>query len=343
MVGDGKTFVATDSSKYNVMSSTLHDAIYSQRRRILPTAEQHLCIREEQERKELQRWTMGDESIVTLDSLPYVYDSSIVDVIQQQQRQNEEDINYKHANDIIDRSCSSIDCRDEVVGGNVKAIIAATARRVNTDPFQDDDEGDNDSSDEDFNRDNESILLTEKVLENNTERSYAGAAIPTTVGRSNKKPCIVTSSEAISGCSSKKAIATSSDWMTTYRRSESEVMGMLSLPSTSRRNSNLSRVTSSREDAGVAGRKATVDNNNWHRRRSELEVVVSRIKRKKQHSLSRNGRRQSIPTTSSAAPNDMSAADEALQRRRTTLRFAAAPVAVNKRKKQKSLKDMFKL
>jgi hypothetical protein len=39
----------------------------------------------------------------------------------------------------------------------------------------------------------------------------------------------------------------------------------------------------------------------------------------------------------------MSAADEALQRRRTTLRFAAAPVAVNKRKKQKSLKDMFKL
>ena len=334
------------------MSSTLHDAIYFQRRRILPTAEQHLCIREEEERKELQRWTMGDESIVTLDSLPYVYDSSIVDVIQQQQqqqqqRQNEEGINYKHANDIIDRSCSSIDCRDEVVGDNVKeqdvlAIIAATARRVNTDPFQDDDdEGDNDSSDEDFNLDNESILLTEKVLENNTERSYAGAAIPTTLGRSNKKP--VTSSEAISRCSSKKAIATSSDWMTTYRRSESEVMGMLSLPSTSRRNSNLSRVTSSREDAGVAGRKATVDNNNWHRRRSELEVVVSRIKRKKQHSLSRNGRRQSIPTTSSAAPNDMSAADEALQRRLTTLRFAAAPVAVNKRKKQKSLKDMFKL
>ena len=68
---------------------------------------------------------MGDESIVTLDSLPYVYDSSIVDVIQQQQqqqqqRQNEEGINYKHANDIIDRSCSSIDCRDEVVGDNVK-------------------------------------------------------------------------------------------------------------------------------------------------------------------------------------------------------------------------------
>ena len=348
MVGDGKTFVATDTSKYNVMSSTLHNAIYFQRRRILPTAEQHLCIREEEERKELQRWTMGDESIVTLDSLPFVYDSSIEDVIQQQQRQNEEDINYKHANDIIDRSCSSIDCRDEVVGGNEKeqdvlAIIAATARRVNTDPFQDDDEGDNDSSDVDFNRDNESILLTEKVLENNTERSYAGAAIPTTVGRSNKKSCIVSSFEAISGCSSKKAIATSSDWMTTYRRSESEVMGMSSLPSTSRRNSNLPRVTSSREDAGVAGRKATVDNNNWHRRRSELEVVVSRIKRKKQHSLSRNGRRQSIPTTSSAAPNDMSAADEALQRRRTTLRFAAAPVAVNKRKKQKSLKDMFKL
>jgi hypothetical protein len=98
VVGDGKTFVATDSSKYNVMmSSTLHNAIYSQRRRILPTAEQHLCFREEEERKELQRWTMGDESVVTLDSLPYDYDSSIVDVIQQQQqRQNEEDVNYKN-------------------------------------------------------------------------------------------------------------------------------------------------------------------------------------------------------------------------------------------------------
>lgn len=336
-----------DSSKNNVMSSTLHNAIYFQRRRILPTAEQHLYIRKEEERKELQRWTMGDESIVTLDSLPYVYDSnSVDDVIQQQQRQNKEDVNYEHADDIIDRSCRRIDCRDEVVGDNVKeqdmlAIIAATARRVNTDPFQDDDGGDNDSSDEDFNSDNESILLTEKVFENNTGIIYARAAIPTTVGRSNKKSCIVSSSEAISGCSSKKAIATSSDWMTTYRRSESELMGMVSLPSTSRRNSNLPCVTSSR--AGVAGRKATVDNNNWHRRRSELELVVSRIKRKKQHSLSRNGRRQSTPTTSSDAPDDMSAADEALQRRRTTLRFAAARVAVNKRKKQKSLKDMFKL
>jgi hypothetical protein len=297
---------------------------------------------------------MGEESIVTLDSLPYVYESSSEDNIQQQ-RQNEEDVNYKNDKDIIidgpcEESHCSIDCRDEVMGDNVKeqdvlAIIAATARRVNTDPFQDDDEGNNDSSDEDFDSDKGSILLTEKKVDDfvidNTGRKHARAAIPKTVGRRNTMSCIASSDAS----SSKEAIPTSSDWMTTYRRSESEVMGMLSLPSTSRRINNLPRISvSSKEDAAFTGRKAAVDNNNWHRRRSELEVVVSRIKRKKQHSLSRsNKRRQSTSTTSADAATDMSAADEALQRRRTTLRFAAAPVAVNKRKKQTSLKDMFKL
>jgi hypothetical protein len=352
--GDGKTCV----------SSSLYNAIYHhQRRTILPTAEQQLCIREEEQRKELQRWTIGQETIVTLDSLPYVYEPSSEDIIQQQRRKVE-GVNYKNDNDIIidgfcQESHSSIDCQDEVKRDNVKeqdvlAIIALTARRVNTDPFQDydddDDEGDDSSSDEDVS-DNESILLTENVddfLMDNTGRNNAiAAAIPTVDRSKKKKSCIASSSsfETISGgCSSNEAIPTSSDWMTTYRRSESEVMDMLSLPSTSRRINNLPRISaSSKDDAGFTGRKAAVDNNNWHRRRSELEVVVSRIKRKKQHSLSRSKRRQSTSTTSAVTATDMSAADEALQRRRTTLRFAAAPVAVNKRKKQKSLKDMFKL
>jgi hypothetical protein len=353
LLGDDKSYSSggqVDDGKTCVPSS-LYNAIYHhQRRRILPTAEQHKRIREEEERKELQRWKMGEEeSIITLDSLPYVYESSSGDIIQQQQRQNEEIVNYKNDNDIIiDGSCkesrSSIDCRDEDAGDekeqDVLAIIAATARRVNTDPFQDDDEGNNDSSDEDVS-DNESILLTENVdVIDKTGKKHARASIPTTVGRRNTMSCIASSDAS----SSKEAIPTSSDWMTTYRRSESEVIDMLSLPSTNRRINNLPRMSaSSKEDAAFTGRKAAVDNNNWHRRRSELEVVVSRIKRKKQHSLSRSKRRQSTSTTSAIAATDMSAADEALQRRRTTLRFAAAPVAVNKRKKQKSLKDMFKL
>jgi len=83
--------------------------------------------------------------------------------------------------------------------------------------------------------------------------------------------------------------------------------------------------------------KAMVDSSVWHSRRSESEVVLSRIKRKEQRSLSKRQRCRSIPAAATANAAD----DETVQRRRTTLRFAAAPVAANKRKKQKTLKDMF--
>ena len=98
------------------------------------------------------------------------------------------------------------------------------------------------------------------------------------------------------------------------------------------------------------------DPGHWHSRRSESEVVLSRIRRKHQRSLLKSRRR--IRTNAHATvnspdtPNNNRTAggsngggvqqQQQQQLRRTTLRFAAAPVAVNKRKKQMTLKSLFK-
>mmetsp|Transcript_50712 Transcript_50712/g.108066 ORF Transcript_50712/g.108066 Transcript_50712/m.108066 type:complete len:531 (+) Transcript_50712:354-1946(+) len=112
---------------------------------------------------------------------------------------------------------------------------------------------------------------------------------------------------------------------------------------------NRTLITSS-EAVGSSIIKSTPGDSGWHRRRSESEVVLSRIKRDKQRSLLKRprGRRR---TTDAAATVNSPEDGRTRQRtedeveegpRRTTLRFAAAPRAVNKRKKQMSLMSMFK-
>ena len=81
----------------------------------------------------------------------------------------------------------------------------------------------------------------------------------------------------------------------------------------------------------------------WISKRKESEVVLTRIKRKQQKSMTRPKRRRITTfTTADSSPEDnmprRSSDGEAKQQR---ARFTAAPVAVNKRKKQVSLKSMF--
>lgn len=84
----------------------------------------------------------------------------------------------------------------------------------------------------------------------------------------------------------------------------------------------------------------------WISKRKESEVVLTRIKRKQQKSMTRPKRRRiTTYTTADSSPEDnmprRSSDGEAHQQRAAAHRFAAAPVAVNKRKKQVSLKSMF--
>ena len=72
----------------------------------------------------------------------------------------------------------------------------------------------------------------------------------------------------------------------------------------------------------------------WLSRRTESDVVLSRIKRKEHGKLLKKRRRSTARTT-----------DDAVQPQRPTtqrMRFAPAPVAANKRKRQTTLKSIFK-
>lgn len=98
---------------------------------------------------------------------------------------------------------------------------------------------------------------------------------------------------------------------------------------------------------GSSINKLMLDDSRWHSRRSESEVVLSRIKRNRQRSLLKRPRgiRRMGDVAAVNLPARRGAEVEervAQQLRRTTLRFAAAPVVANKRKKQMSLKSMFK-
>jgi hypothetical protein len=226
------------------------------------------------------------ESVVTVDSLPYVYGESSEGI--EQQRRQQHDSNYPANGNMS--GCRAIGHSglvrpDEFVGNmsgeegndesnekrNVPANVSARTCRMYSDQSQNDGE---DSSEE--------------------ESSDGSIILPDDVG-------------ALNAGNKAEAIATTG------------------------RHRNNSRVTSEK----AIGIESSV----WHSRRSESEVVLSRIKRKKQRSLLKRQRSRSIP----AAATANSPEDETVQRRRSTLRFAAAPVAVNKRKKQRSLKDMFKL
>ena len=233
--------------------------------RILPTAEHHQSIREEEEHREIHKFRTEGESFVSVGFLPYVYGESSEGIEQKQRKQG--DGNNRHVNSNISGFCAvghSGIVRPEGAGGEKRGeeisdklnekrnapadIICARNRRVYSYLCQD---GGGVSSEE--NSSDGSMISLDEVSDLGTDRNSGNNAdaIPT-IG-----------SEAIGGSG-----------------------------------------------------KAMIDSSVWHSRRSESEVVLSRIKRKEQRSLSK---------------------------RRTTLRFAAAPVAVNKRKKQKTLKDMFKL
>jgi len=253
--------------------------------RILPTAEHHQSIREEEERRELHKFRSEGESFVSVGSLPYVHGESSEGIDQQRRKQG--DANNLLVNGNISGSCavghSGIVCPDGAVGKmsgeemsdelnekrNAPADICVRNRRVYSYQCQD---GGGVSSEEKSS--DGSMISPDVVSDLGTDRNDVNNAdaIPT-IG-----------SVAIGGSG-----------------------------------------------------KAMVDSSVWHSRRSESEVVLSRIKSKEQRSLSKRQRCRSIPAAATAnAPED-----ETVQRRRTTLRFAAAPVAVNRRKKQKTLKDMF--
>ncbi|KAL3769336.1 hypothetical protein ACHAW5_002921 [Stephanodiscus triporus] len=254
--------------------------------RILPTAEEHQCIREEEERRELHRRRVEGEPVVTVDSLPYVYGISSEGI--EQQRRQQEDANYL-ANGNMSVSCaighSGLVRPDEFVGNmsgeevndetNEKRYVPANVSARTCRMYSDQSQSDGEDSSEDESDDGSIIF-------------------PNDVGALN---------------AGNKAEA---------------------IPTTGRHRNN-SRVTSEK----AIGIESSV----WHSRRSESEVVLSRIKRTRQRSLLKRQRSRSI----SAAATANALEDETVQRRRSTLRFAAAPVAVNKRKKQRSLKDMFKL
>jgi hypothetical protein len=254
--------------------------------RILPTAEHHQSIREEEERRELHKFRTEGEYFVSVGSLPYVHGESSEGIEQQRRKQG--DPNNLHVSGNIGGSCAvghgGIVRSDGAAGGksgeeiisdefnekrNAAADISARNRRVYSYQCQD---GGGDSSEEKSS--DGSMTSPNEVSDLGTDRNAGNnaGAIPT-IG-----------SEAIGGPG-----------------------------------------------------KAMVDSSVWHSRRSESEVVLSRIKRKEQRSLSKRQRCRSIPAAATANAAD----DETVQRRRTTLRFAAAPVAANKRKKQKTLKDMF--
>ena len=253
--------------------------------RILPTAEHHQNIREEEERRELHKFRTEGESFVSVGSLPYVHGESSEGIEEQRRKQG--DANNLHVSGNVGGSCavghSGIVRSDGAVGKksgeemsdelnekrNAPADISARNRRVYSYQCQD---GGGVSSEEKSS--DGSMTSPNEVSDLGTDRNAGNnaGAIPT-IG-----------SEAIGGSG-----------------------------------------------------KAMVDSSVWHSRRSESEVVLSRIKRKEQRFLSKRQRCRSIPAVATAN----AAEDETVQRRRTTLRFAAAPVAVNKRKKQQTLKDVF--
>ena len=86
--------------------------------------------------------------------------------------------------------------------------------------------------------------------------------------------------------------------------------------------------------------KAKSNESGWITRQSEIDASQTRIKRKRQKSLMKPSKRRRI-TSHATADSPESIGGGNPQYRRSTLRFAAAPVANNKKKKQVSLKAMF--
>ncbi|KAL7547833.1 hypothetical protein ACHAWF_011108 [Thalassiosira exigua] len=95
--------------------------------------------------------------------------------------------------------------------------------------------------------------------------------------------------------------------------------------------------------------KSVPANARWQSRRSESDVVLSRIKLKRQRNLLKRprSRRRGVDVSATVNSPEGDAADggrddeELQRRRRSAARFAAAPVAANKRKKQMTLKTLF--
>jgi len=86
--------------------------------------------------------------------------------------------------------------------------------------------------------------------------------------------------------------------------------------------------------------KAKSDDSGWITRQTEIDASQTRIKRKRQKSLMKPSKRRRITSQATAdSPESIGGGD--MQYRRPTLRFAAAPVANNKKKKQVSLTTMF--
>jgi len=120
------------------------------------------------------------------------------------------------------------------------------------------------------------------------------------------------------------------------------------MPAAASDNSKNKTLITSSEAIGSSIIKSIPVDSGWQSRRSESEVVLSRIKRKS--SLLKRPRARRRTTGAVATVNSLEddtprrrtiGGEVVQQQRRTTLRFAAAPVAVSKRKKQMSLKSMF--
>ena len=281
------SIIANDVEK----SSAFHVAA-----RILPAAEQYRRIREEEERVELHRFRTEGASLVTVDSLPYVYGESGEGMEQKRRIKDEYDICHVSGN--ISCSPHAIDHSD----------------KVHPDDFWTNESGENTS---------EGLNEIRRNMPANIRRDYSD--------QSQDDGGIIFEKKFINGSniSTDKAGDLDTDRKTGCNPE--------AVPTTGNRYNN-SCITSA-EAIGSSAGEAAIDPSVWHSRRSESEVVLSRIKRKEQLALLKPHRRRSMPPASSAASPT---GDGAVHRRRTTLRFAAAPVAANKRKRQKTLMDMFK-
>lgn len=304
--GNGRTFLgepyAVDGSSVASVSSSIiaydveTSSVLRAAARILPTAEHHRRIREEEERRELDRFRTEGASLVTVDSLPYVYVYGDAGEDIEQKRRMKEEYDISHVNGNIGFSHCDIDHSDT----------------VRPDEFVANERGEN----------NMSVGLndTRRNMPANIHRVYRVQSHGEGVNFREEK-----STYGLNWSLDKTGD------LDTDRKTGSNPEAD---PTT-----GCSYVAEAIVSSAV---EAAIDPSVWHTRRSESEVVLSRIKRKEQRALLKNHiRHRSMPPASSAAafPTE----DEAMHRRRTTLRFAAAPVAANKRKKQKTLMDMFKV
>lgn len=107
-----------------------------------------------------------------------------------------------------------------------------------------------------------------------------------------------------------------------------------------KREAKLPIKTTKSKPRGRSPIKAKSNDSGWITRQTEIDASQTRIKRKRQKSLMKPSKRRRM-TSHAAADSPESIGGGDLQYRRSTLRFAAAPVANNNKKKQVSLTTMF--